>query len=119
MAAPIKSNGKSLRKCGEGRAFIADDPRIAFAPNDARCPAHEKWESEMTVTSRVPRALTGAVFATLSASMLVITPAFAQNEITIGAPLPLTGALSPEGEKLRAGYELWLQEIDKRGGIAV
>ena len=52
-------------------------------------------------------------------SALAASPVAAQNEISIGAPLPLTGALSPEGEKLRAGYELWLQEIDKRGGISV
>ncbi len=50
---------------------------------------------------------------------LATASASAQREILIGAPLPLTGALSPEGEKLRAGYELWLQEIDKRGGIDV
>jgi branched-chain amino acid transport system substrate-binding protein len=69
----------------------------------------------MTMTPRAMRALASAVLA----GLCVIAPAAAQNEITIGAPLPLTGALSPEGEKLRAGYELWLQEIDKRGGIDV
>ena len=46
-------------------------------------------------------------------------PALAADEITIGAPLPLTGALSPEGEKLKMGYELWLEELEKRGGISV
>src|SRR5262245_45694715 len=46
-------------------------------------------------------------------------PASAADEITIGAPLPLTGALSPEGEKLKMGYELWLEEVEKRGGISV
>jgi branched-chain amino acid transport system substrate-binding protein len=45
-------------------------------------------------------------------------PASAADEITIGAPLPLTGALSPEGEKLKLGYELWLEEVEKRGGIS-
>jgi branched-chain amino acid transport system substrate-binding protein len=46
-------------------------------------------------------------------------PALAADEITIGAPLPLTGALSPEGEKLKMGYELWLEELEKRGGVSV
>jgi branched-chain amino acid transport system substrate-binding protein len=46
-------------------------------------------------------------------------PALAVDEITIGAPLPLTGALSPEGEKLKMGYELWLEELEKHGGISV
>jgi branched-chain amino acid transport system substrate-binding protein len=61
-----------------------------------------------------PVILAGVLLVALGAA-----PASAQKEITIGAPLPLTGALSPEGDKLRAGYELWLAEIDKRGGIDV
>jgi branched-chain amino acid transport system substrate-binding protein len=43
----------------------------------------------------------------------------ADQTIVIGAPLPLTGALAPEGEKLKLGYELWLEEVEKRGGINV
>ncbi len=39
--------------------------------------------------------------------------------IRIGAPLPLTGPLSPEGTKLKQGYELWLEEVNKAGGISV
>src|SRR5271169_5495798 len=60
-----------------------------------------------------------ASLSSLGSLLLTALPAAAQNEITIGAPLPLTGALSPEGEKLRAGYELWLAELDKTGGINV
>src|SRR5260370_39831584 len=58
--------------------------------------------------------------ATLAGVMaLADGPASAADEITIGAPLPLTGALSPEGEKLKMGYELWLEEVEKRGGVSV
>jgi branched-chain amino acid transport system substrate-binding protein len=58
--------------------------------------------------------------ATLAGVMALANgPASAADEITIGAPLPLTGALSPEGEKLKMGYELWLEEVEKRGGISV
>ena len=39
--------------------------------------------------------------------------------IRIGAPLPLTGPLSPEGLKLQQGYELWKEIVNKNGGIAV
>ena len=39
--------------------------------------------------------------------------------IRIGAPLPLTGALSPEGVKLQQGYELWKDTVNAAGGIAV
>ena len=46
--------------------------------------------------------LAGAAFMALAER-----PAAAADEIAIGAPLPLTGALSPEGEKLKMGYELW------------
>ena len=54
----------------------------------------------------------GLAAAAATGVMLVAGwPALAADEITIGAPLPLTGALSPEGEKLKMGYELWLEEL--------
>jgi branched-chain amino acid transport system substrate-binding protein len=49
---------------------------------------------------------------------LCLIPAQAQT-LRIGAPLPLTGALAPEGTKLRQGYELWVDEVNKSGGVAV
>lgn len=39
--------------------------------------------------------------------------------IKIGAPLPLTGPLSPEGTRLRQGYELWVEQVNGAGGISV
>jgi branched-chain amino acid transport system substrate-binding protein len=39
--------------------------------------------------------------------------------ITIGAPLPLTGPLSPEGQKQVQGYDLWAEVANKAGGIKV
>ena len=45
-------------------------------------------------------------------------PAHAQT-IKIGAPLPLTGALAPEGIKQKEGYDLWADEVNKAGGIQV
>ena len=60
-----------------------------------------------------------AAAAVAGAFFVADRPASAADEITIGAPLPLTGALSPEGEKLKMGYELWLEELEKRGGISV
>jgi branched-chain amino acid transport system substrate-binding protein len=45
-------------------------------------------------------------------------PAFAQEKVLkIGAPLPLTGALAPEGLKQKEGYDLWAEETNKKGGI--
>jgi branched-chain amino acid transport system substrate-binding protein len=55
-----------------------------------------------------------AVAATLAAGSL---PAAAQDVLRIGAPLPITGALSPEGLKLRQGYELWQEKVNAAGGV--
>ena len=47
-------------------------------------------------------------------------PTFAQDKvIKVGAPLPLTGALAPEGIKQKEGYDLWAEEVNKAGGIKV
>jgi branched-chain amino acid transport system substrate-binding protein len=58
----------------------------------------------------------------LSAAMVVgfalHQPVQAQT-IQIGAPLPLTGALAPEGLKQKQGYELWGDEANKAGGVQV
>jgi branched-chain amino acid transport system substrate-binding protein len=37
----------------------------------------------------------------------------------IGAPLPLTGPLAPDGERLRNGYDLWAETQNAAGGIKV
>ena len=65
------------------------------------------------------RAFLLAVAALAGVMAVADRPASAADEITIGAPLPLTGALSPEGEKLKMGYELGLEELETRGGISV
>lgn len=45
-------------------------------------------------------------------------PAHAQQQvIRVGAPLPVTGALSPEGLRLKQGYDLWAEAVNKAGGI--
>ena len=41
------------------------------------------------------------------------------DTITFGAALPLTGGLSPEGEKQYRGYELWREQVNEQGGIQV
>jgi branched-chain amino acid transport system substrate-binding protein len=43
----------------------------------------------------------------------------AQNTVLVGAPLPLTGGLAPEGLKLQRGYDLWAEEVNKAGGVTV
>src|SRR5687767_55593 len=45
--------------------------------------------------------------------------AHAQDVIRIGAPLPITGPLSPEATKLQNGINLWVETVNKAGGIKV
>ncbi len=68
----------------------------------------------MTSTSRRTFVL-GALATTLARR------AFSQqaNVLKIGAPLPLTGALAPEGLKQRRGYDIWADAVNTAGGINV
>ncbi|KIZ44077.1 MULTISPECIES: amino acid ABC transporter substrate-binding protein [Rhodopseudomonas] len=50
---------------------------------------------------------------------LSISAASAQDVIRFGAPLPLTGPLAPEAIKQQQGYDLWAEQANKAGGIAV
>ena len=43
----------------------------------------------------------------------------AEKVIKVGAPLPLTGPLSPEGQKQVQGYDLWAETANKAGGVKV
>ena len=45
------------------------------------------------------------------------TATAAEKVLKIGAPLPLTGALAPEGERMRSGYDLWAETQNAVGGI--
>lgn len=58
--------------------------------------------------------------ATLSATLAAPRIVQAQaSELRIGAPLPLTGPLAPEGVKQKRGYDLWAKEVEKAGGLEV
>jgi len=39
--------------------------------------------------------------------------------LRIGAPLPATGGLAPEGDKQKRGYDLWAETVNEAGGIEV
>lgn len=55
--------------------------------------------------------------AALAAVLLAGGPVAAQDVIRVGAPLPLTGPLSPEGIKQQRGYDLWAETANAKGGI--
>ena len=53
----------------------------------------------------------------------VVAPAIvgaqSSDELRIGAPLPLTGPLAPEGQKQKRGYDLWVKTVEAAGGFDV
>lgn len=53
------------------------------------------------------------------ACLLLANLAQAETTIRIGAPLPMTGPLSPEGQRLKQGHDLWADTVNKAGGIQV
>ena len=55
--------------------------------------------------------------AAVAATVLAGSSAAAQDVVRVGAPLPLTGPLSPEGIKQQRGYDLWAETANAKGGI--
>ena len=54
--------------------------------------------------------------AALATGAMVPNVAVSQDIIRVGAPLPLTGPLSPEGVKQKQGYDLWAETANAKGG---
>ncbi len=67
------------------------------------------------LTKKLAAAGALAIAAAIASSGI----AAAQDVIRIGAPLPLTGPLSPEGLKQQRGYDLWAKTVNEAGGIEV
>ena len=68
------------------------------------------------INCRSRKFLLAQVFA-LSGWLLAAGIASAQDVVRVGAPLPLTGPLSPEGIKQKQGYDLWAETANGKGGI--
>jgi branched-chain amino acid transport system substrate-binding protein len=58
-----------------------------------------------------------AIIAAASITACLGFPGFAQDAIKVGAPLPLTGPLAPEGLKQKRGYDVWAEAANVKGGI--
>ena len=67
--------------------------------------------------SRCLSRMIAAGIAAAGATAFLTIPALAQDVIKVGAPLPLTGPLSPEGLKQKRGYDLWAEAATAKGGI--
>ena len=67
--------------------------------------------------SRCLSRMIAAGIAAAGATAFLTIPALAQDVIKVGAPLPLTGPLAPEGLKQKRGYDLWAEAATAKGGI--
>ena len=67
--------------------------------------------------TRYCRSLVAALSALGWSALMAGPAAQAQDVIKVGAPLPLTGPLSPEGIKQQRGYNLWAETANAKGGI--
>ena len=59
------------------------------------------------------------VFFCLCGVMAATEAPAAERVVKVGAPLPLTGPLAPEGKKQQQGYDLWAEQANQKGGIRV
>ena len=58
----------------------------------------------------------------LAGTAILAMPAVLRAEpraLVIGAPLPITGGLAPDGAKQQRGYQFWLDTVTAAGGIEV
>ena len=63
------------------------------------------------------RSFNFILLAALTIAGVAPQQSVAQEVIRIGAPLPLTGPLSPEGIKQKQGYDLWAEVANSKGGV--
>ena len=68
------------------------------------------------LTRYLSRTIVAGIVAAGVAPFLDVR-AVAQDVVKVGAPLPLTGPLSPEGLKQKRGYDLWAEAANAKGGI--
>ena len=62
--------------------------------------------------------IVGAAFAVTLGLLGAFSEARAEDKILkIGAPLPLTGGLAPDGLRMKSGYDLWAKTQNEAGGI--
>ncbi len=74
-------------------------------------------ESGMSFRSVMGGALRGV--ACLALSAVALAAVAQENVITFGTALSLTGKMSPEGSRVKEGYDLYVKQINARGGIKV
>ena len=74
--------------------------------------SHRRSSSKTRFSAAVSSLLLAGVFG-------ATTPAQAQDVITFGASLSLTGNLATEGSLVKEGYDFYVRRINEKGGIKV
>ena len=57
--------------------------------------------------------------STASSGSAAATLPLASAKIVFGAPISLTGSTAKEGAQTKNGYEMWVEAVNKAGGIPV
>ncbi|WP_418316557.1 amino acid ABC transporter substrate-binding protein [Piscinibacter sakaiensis] len=68
---------------------------------------------------RLRRRVVSAIAAAAATTLFGLPAQAQQDTITFGAALSLTGKVSTEGRLAKEGYDIYVEEINKRGGIKV
>jgi len=57
------------------------------------------------------------IFLSVTAVMLGLSSAWAADEIVVGTSVALTGKYARTGQEQLNGFNLWIEEVNKRGGV--
>ena len=79
----------------------------------------EDYRVEHRMGLKTRRIVQAALICAVASAGLSAGAVAADKTLKFGAPLPLTGPLSPEGLKQKEGYDLWAEQVNKAGGIKV
>lgn len=77
----------------------------------------DKFWVEHRIGARTRRIVQAALICAAAFVSMSVGAGAAEKTLKVGAPLPLTGPLSPEGLKQKEGYDLWAEQVNKAGGI--
>lgn len=101
-----------LSACGQSGAPAAATAAPQATANPTAAPAQGAAAS-----SPAPQATSAAAAATGAAPTAAV--AAGAKQLVFGAPLGITGPNAVEGKLTKNGYDLWVSEINKLGGVNV
>jgi branched-chain amino acid transport system substrate-binding protein len=112
MGLTIRSLGALASHLGsQGRTRARNAARVARGP---RAGSRTNWRAPLPVL-----ALLALIVPATLASCGGSSSAGGSDTLTFGAPIALTGSLSHEGTDTLNGYNLWIDQINAKGGLKV